>query len=116
MPDEIERKDILNRIEAINQKMTDGFAKLGAEVSIIREQTLKTNGRVTAMEEFKTQQLIRDAVEAERDKNLQKKIEDGDSDRKQVGVTFRNNMYSLLFDLGKMGLVALVVFYLTNRR
>lgn len=115
MPDEIERKDILNRIEKLNDLTIAGFARNETLGEAMKEQLIRLNGKVAEHEKRLTDMAIKEAVQNANVVNLQKNEDNHVADNKKFDSMIKGNFWGVIFNLIAMGLVALITFYLTSR-
>ena len=111
MTDKEEQKEISSKLDTLSLDVAKGFARNDALSESINRRLDVLNGKVAKHEESLNAQAIKEAVQADRVANLQKNDEDG----KWLTKSLRGQGVQIIFDLMKMGLVALIVFWLARR-
>lgn len=115
MPDEIERKDIANKLDGLTIKVAEGFAENKVLIASIVNQLTALNGKVAKHEEALNKININDAVEREMLKRVDERQRTTVEDGKRFSSMIKGNFWGVFFNILGMGLVALITFYFANK-
>ena len=110
MAEDIKQKDISNQISTLALEVAKGFARSDALGEGIQRRLDVLNGKVAEHERSIKSQEVKDAVQADRVSALQKNEQNSKLWRSSVG----GQGLQIIFDLIKLGLVALITFWIIN--